>query len=116
MKIETNSDRATLVEISEMVTNYVKGFNWVARDEIGSLSFFIEKPVRLSEVYGKSNGYDFWINDNNFPVRDHKVLAESDFEDLYHKITFSGGPKNILDYLGDKDPLLIVKLTGGESK
>lgn len=116
MKIETNSDKANLVEISETVVNFVKGFSWIARNEIGSLYFFREKPVRISEVQGSSNGYDFWINKDNFPIKEHRAYAQSEFDDLYPKITFSGGPISVLDYLSDKDPLLVVKLTGGKSK
>ena len=116
MKIETNSDKANLVEVSEMVLMYTKGFKWVARNEIGSLYFFREEPIKVSQLRGSSTGYDFWINKDNFPIIDYKAQYNSEFGNLYPKITFSEGPTKVLDYLSDKDPLLVVKLTGGEIK
>lgn len=55
--------------------NYL-GFKYIARNEIGSIYVFKEKPVRNKETNGRTNsGYDTWVI-GSYPIKDHDLYGE----------------------------------------
>lgn len=63
-------------EMVELQYNSYLGFKYIARNEIGSLSLFKEKPVRDKETNGRTtSGYDTWVI-GSYPIKDHSLYGE----------------------------------------
>lgn len=50
------------------------GFKYIGRNEIGTVWFFKELPVRDKETNGDRGGYDTWII-GKYPIQDHSLYA-----------------------------------------
>lgn len=85
-------------EYVELKCAYYSDFKYIARNEIGSLYFFKEKPVRDKEANGrKYGGYDTWVI-GEYPIKDFSLLGDVKLG-KYEFITWENGVWKITDIL-----------------
>lgn len=98
-----------LLTISEMVLAYSGGFRWVAYNEIGCTSLFKKKPRRRKEVTGDNRGYDSWVIEGNFPIKNFKEYSDTEHPRL-GRLTWEDEPMKLIDYIREMDPMVAYVL------
>ncbi|WP_052474179.1 hypothetical protein [Jeotgalibacillus alimentarius] len=78
------------IELSYM---RLKGFNYIVRNEIGSVEVFVNKPCRNKPTNGKKNsGYDTWV-ERAYPMTSEEMKRRRDTElGDYNFITWASEP------------------------
>lgn len=84
-------------EVIELEYMYCLGFRYIARQQIGCVRLFKEKPVRDKEVNGNRGGYDTWVI-GKYPIKDHSLYGEIKLGD-YDFITWENGVWKIAELL-----------------
>lgn len=84
-----NEINLTEKELIELKYEYMRGYKYIARNEIGSVSIYKKKPIRHRRP--GSSCYAHWIIEDNFPIKKHDEYGYTHYG-KYDFITWEDEP------------------------